>query len=147
MIAWNLTTATAQVLDFRLLPAFSRLIASALGNGRDADEGDIGLVALQFTVAFGQDADGGQVVFLELIGQCAEPPAEQLYVGGGKDQGQPLRRDVLVVRRVRVGFQGIFDQLAGAKGAALVFRQVKLDGGAVSAGGEVAGIIFGEHRR
>jgi hypothetical protein len=45
-----------------------------------------------------------------------------------------LRRDVLVIRRVRVGFQGIFDQLAGTEGAALVFRQVKLDGGAVSAG-------------
>jgi hypothetical protein len=28
-----------------------------------------------------------------------------------------------------------------------VFRQVKLDGGAVSAGDGVAGIIFGEHRR
>ncbi len=69
MIARNLTTATAQVLDFRLLPAFSRLIASALGNGRDADEGDIGLVALQFGEAFGQDADGGEVVFLEYRGQ------------------------------------------------------------------------------
>jgi len=116
-------------------------------NGRDADEGDIGLVALQFGVAFGQDADGGEVVFLELVGQGAEPPSEHLHVGGGEDQGQSLRRDVLVVRRVRVGFQGVFDQLAGAKGAALVFRQVKLDGGAVSAGDGVAGIIFGKHRR
>ncbi len=49
-------------------------------NGRDADEGDVGLVALQFAVAFGQDADGGEVVFLELIGQGPEPPAEHLQL-------------------------------------------------------------------
>ena len=60
-------------------------------------------VALQFGVALGQDADGGEVVFLELVGQCAEPPAEHLHVGGGEDQGQSLRRDVFVIRRVRVG--------------------------------------------
>jgi len=54
---------------FRAFPAFSR---SSLGNGRDADEGDVRLVALQFAVAFGQDADGGQVVFLKLVGQGAE---------------------------------------------------------------------------
>ena len=37
-------------------------------NGRDGDGGDEGHVADGFGVAFGQDADGGQVVFLELNG-------------------------------------------------------------------------------
>ena len=50
-----------------LFQAFSAFSRSSLGNGGDADEGDVGLVALQFGVAFGQDADGGQVVFLELV--------------------------------------------------------------------------------
>ncbi len=67
--------------------------ASPFAGGGDADEGDVGLVALQFGVAFGQDADGGEVVFLEPVGQGAEPPAEQLHVGGGEDQGQSLRRN------------------------------------------------------
>jgi hypothetical protein len=48
-------------------------------------------------VAFGQDANGSQVVFLQLVGQMAEPPAEHHHVGGGEGEREFLRRFVLVV--------------------------------------------------
>ena len=84
-----------------LFQAFSAFSRSSLGNGRDADEGDIGLVALQFGEAFGQDADGGEVVFLELVGQCAEAPAEHLHVGGGEGEREFLRRQIFIVLSIR----------------------------------------------
>ena len=99
-------------------------------------------MAVEVGVAFGQDADGGQVVFLELVGQQAEPPAENHHVGGGEGEREFLRRRVLVVVGVRVWFQGVFNQLAGVEAAALVFVEVELDAGAILAGGGVTGIIF-----
>ena len=66
-------------------------------------------MAVNLGVAFGEGTDGGQVVFLELVGQEAEPPAEHHHVGGGEGERESLRRLVLVVARVGVGFQRVFD--------------------------------------
>ena len=121
---------------------------SALGNGRDGDGGDKVHVAVNLGVAFGEGADCGQVIFLELVSQQAEPPAEQHHVGGGEREREFLRRRILVVASVRVWFQRVINQLAGVKTTALVFGQVELDAGAILAGGGVAGIIFEVwHRR
>ena len=49
-------------------------------------------MAVNLGVAFGEGANGGQVVFLELVGQEAEPPAEQHHVGGGEGEREFLRR-------------------------------------------------------
>ena len=48
-------------------------------------------MAVNFGVAFGEGADCGQVVFLELVSQQAEPPAEQHHVSGGEGQREFLR--------------------------------------------------------
>ncbi len=97
-------------------------------------------------VTFGEGAHGGQVVFLELVGQQAEPPAEHHHVSGGKGERENLRRRVLIVLGVGIGFQGVFDQLAGMKATALReaglrLGQVELDAGAILAGSGVRGII------
>ena len=78
-------------------------------NGGDGDGGDEGRVAVHVGVAFGEGAHGGQVVFLELVGQQAEPPAENHHVSGGEGEREFLRRCVLIVASVRVGFQRVFD--------------------------------------
>ena len=57
-----------------------------------------------------------------------------------------LRTATIVVLGVRIWFERVINQLAGREAAALVVGQVKLDAGAVLAGGGVA-IFFGEHRR
>lgn len=57
---------------------------SSFAEGRDGDGGDGGRGAVELAVAFGQDADGGQVILLELVGEQAEPPAEHHHVGGGE---------------------------------------------------------------
>lgn len=116
-------------------------------NGRDGDGGDERHVADGFGVAFGQDADGGEVVFLKPVGQVAEPPAQDHHVGGGERERQFLRRLVFVVLSIRVWLQRVLDQLAGMEGPACVFRQMELDGGAIPAGRGVTGIFFGEHGR
>ncbi len=116
-------------------------------NGRDGDGGDEGHVADGLGVALGQDADGGEVVFLKPVGQVAEPPAQDHHIGGGERERQFLRRLVLIVLSIRVWLQRVLNQLAGVEGPATVFRQVELDGGAVSAGRGVTGVIFGEHKR
>ncbi len=41
-------------------------------------------MAINLGVAFGEGADCGQVVFLELVGQEAEPPAEHHHASGGE---------------------------------------------------------------
>jgi len=61
---------------FRVVPVFSGI------NGGDGDGGDGGLVAVEIGVAFGQDVDGGEVIFAELVGEEAEAPAENHHVGG-----------------------------------------------------------------
>ena len=105
-------------------------------------------MAVNLGVAFGEGADCGQVDFLELVGQQAEPPAEQHHVSGGEGQREFLRRRVLVVARIRVWLQRVINQLTGVEATALVFGQVELDAGAILAGGGVAGIIFEVwHRR
>ena len=127
---------------FRVVSGFFSL------NGRDADGGDERHMAVNVGVAFGEGAHGGQVVFLELVGQQAEPPAEHHHVSGGERERKFLRRGVLVILGVRVGFQRIFDQLAGVKATALVVGQVELDAGAILAGGGVTGIFVEVwHRR
>jgi len=87
-------------------------------NGRDGDGGDEGHVANGFGVAFGQDADGGEIVFLKPVGQVAEPPAQDHHVSGGEGERQFLRRLVLVILGIRVWLQRVFDQLAGVEGVA-----------------------------
>lgn len=62
-----------------LLRAFS---ASAFCKRREGDGGDEGHVVVNLGVAFGEGADCGQVVFLELVGQKAEPPAEDHHMSG-----------------------------------------------------------------
>ena len=64
--------------------------------------------SLRYGVAFGQDADCGQVVFLELVGQMAEPPAEQHHVSGGEGEREFLRRLVLVILGIRAWLQRVF---------------------------------------
>ena len=132
---------------FRVVPGFSGI------NGRDGDGGDEGLVAVEVGVAFGQDVDGGEVIFAELVGQEGEPPAEQHHVSGEESQGEFLRWCVLVLRSVRVWLQRVINQLAGMKTTALreaglrLFRQVELDAGAILAGSGVTGIISEGHGR
>ena len=123
-------------------PAFFSLIVSSVGNGRDGDGGDKGHVAVNLGVAFGEGADCGQVVFLELVSQQAEPPAEQHHVSGGEGQREFLRRQLFIVASVRVRLQRVINQLTAVKTTALVIGQVELDAGAILAGGGVAGIIF-----
>ena len=59
---------------FRAVPVFSGI------NGRDGDGSDEGHVAVNVGVAFGEGAHSGQVIFLQLVGQQAEPPAENHHV-------------------------------------------------------------------
>jgi hypothetical protein len=56
---------------FRVVPGFFGI------NGRDGDGGDEGLVAVEIGVAFGQDVDGGEVIFAELVEK-------------GSKRGQPI---------------------------------------------------------
>ena len=60
-------------------------------------------MAVNIGVAFGEGADCGQVVFLELVSQQAEPPAEQHHVSGGEREREFLRRQIFIVARIRVG--------------------------------------------
>jgi hypothetical protein len=116
-------------------------------NGCDGDGGDEGHVTVNFGEAFGEDTDGGQVVFLELVGEMAEPPAEHHHISGGEREREFLRRQIFIVLSIRVWLQRVFDQLAGVKTTALVFRQVELDAGAMLAGRGITGIFFEGHRR
>jgi hypothetical protein len=50
--------------------------------------------------------DRGEVVFAEQIGQPTETPAQDHHVGGGEGEREFLRRGVLVLAGVRVGFRG-----------------------------------------
>jgi len=125
---------------FRVVPVFSGI------NGRDGDGGDEGLVAVEIGVAFWQDVDGGEVIFAELVGQQAEPPAENHHVGGGEGEREFLRRCLrtatIVVAGVRVGFQRVINQLAGVEAVAVILVEMELDTGAKLAGAGVTGIIF-----
>ena len=88
--------------------------------------GDEGFGAVHFGVAFGEDADCSQVIFLELVGQVGEPPAEHHHLSGGEREREFLRWCVLVivVASIRVGLHGVFDQLAGVKSKAHSFEYV-----------------------
>lgn len=121
-------------------------VMSSVLNLRDFDGGDEGHVAVNFGEAFGQDADCGQVVFLELVGQVAEPPAEHHHVSGGEREGQFLRRQIFVVLSIRVWLQRVLNQLAGVEATAFVFSRVELDAGAILARRGITGIFFEGHR-
>lgn len=112
-----------------------------LFEGRDFDGGDEGNDTFEFGVAFGDDAEGGEFVIAEFIGEEAEPPAQDDDIGGGKGDGQFLRRLVLVVTGIGVWFEGVINQLAGVEATAMVFILVELDAGGVSVGGLVTGIF------
>ena len=98
-----------QVLQ--LNSAFSDLSASRFGNGSDGDGGYEGREAFEVGKAFGLNADDSEIVFAELVGQPAERPAKHYHISGGERDREFLRRLVLVVLRIGVRFQGLFDQL------------------------------------
>jgi hypothetical protein len=114
------------------------------GNRRNFDGRDEGRVAFQIGVTFWQDANGGELVIPKVVGDKAEPPAENDDIGGGKDERYFLRRIILVVFGVRVGIKREFDQLAGVEGAAMLFVEVELDAGGIGVGRQVAA-IFRKH--
>src|ERR1700677_1184438 len=91
-----------------------------LFEGRDFDGGDEGGGAFEFGVAFGDDADGGEFVIAEVVGEEAEPPAQDDDIGGGKGERQFLRRLVLVITGVGVWFEGVINQLTGVKPTAMM---------------------------
>ena len=105
-------------------------------DGRDEDFGTV-----EVGIAFGEDADGGEFVIAEEIGEASEPPAQDDNIGGGKRERQFLRRRVLVVFGIWIGFEGVINQLAGVEATAMVLVLVELDAGGVSVGGLVAGIF------
>jgi len=47
--------------------------SSSFADGRDGDGGDEGFGAVNLGLAFGEDADGCQVVFPEVVGEVGEP--------------------------------------------------------------------------
>jgi len=95
--------------DFRAPSGFFGLIRHQLFNRRDGDGGNERHVAVNFGVAFGEGANCGQVVFLELVGQVGEPPAEHHDISGGEREREFLRWLVLVALGIRVWFQCVFD--------------------------------------
>jgi len=83
--AWELRNRSGHPKHRKpLIFALFRVVSGFFGiNGRDGDGGDEGHVAVNLGVAFGEGADGGQVVFLQLVGQQAEPPAQNRHVNRG----------------------------------------------------------------
>ncbi len=114
-----------------------------LFEGRDFDGGDEGDDTFEFGIAFGDDAEGGEFIIAEFIGEEAEPPAQDDDIGGGKGDGQFLRRGVLVVTGIGVWFEGVINQLAGVETPAAVIIVMELDAGAIGVGGFLT-IIFKE---
>ena len=71
-------------------------------------------------MASGQDVDRGKIVFAQQIGLPTKMPAQDHHIGGGKGDAKFLRRRVPVLAGVRVGFQGVLNQLAGVKPVAVL---------------------------
>ncbi len=94
---------------------------SSFADRLDFDGGDKRLVAVEVAVAFGEGADGGEFIFTQIIGNAPEPPPQDDHVGGGEGKSQfirrGLRRAIIVVFGLGVGFEGVFNQLAGVKAA------------------------------
>lgn len=109
----------------------------SFANRRNGDGRDEGRSAFEFSVAFGDNPDGDEGVFTELVGEEAKPPAEEDDIGGGEDERQFLRRLVLVCSGTGVGVERESNQVAGVESLAMVFILMKLDEG----GGSVEGLV------
>lgn len=107
---------------------------SSFADRLDFDGGDKRLVAVEVAVAFGEGADGGEFIFTQIIGNATEPPPQNDHVGGGEGKSQFVRRRVLGVVGLGVGFQGVFNQLAGVETAPPPLK-MELDAEAMHFGG------------
>jgi len=107
---------------------------SSFADRLDFDGGDKRLVAVEVAVAFGEGADGGEFIFTQIIGNAIEPPPQDDHVGGGEGKNQPVRRRILGVVGLGVGFKGVFNQLAGVKTAPPPL-EMELDAEAMHFGG------------
>src|ERR1035438_6213880 len=114
---------------------------SPFSNGRNDDGRDENRDAFQFSIAFGQDADGGKFIFTESVGEEIEAPAEDDDIGGGERERQFLRRHSLVILGIRIGVERVINQLAGVETTAMMFIFVKLNAGGIGDGGLVTTII------
>ena len=101
------------------------------------DDRDKDGVALEFDIAFRNEADSGKGAFTEPVGEETEPPAQQDDIGGGEHERQFLRRFVSV--RIGTGVWGEREsnQLAGVESLTMVFILMKLD----EDGGGVEGFV------
>jgi hypothetical protein len=97
-------------------------------------------------IAFGQDVDRGKIVFTEQIGQATETPAQDHHISSGEGEREFLRRGVLVFTGVRVGFQGVINQLSGMEATPALLVEMELDASAILDGGGVAVVFGGVHR-
>jgi len=111
----------------------------------DDDRSDEGSDGDKIGIAFGQDVDRGKIVFAEQIGQPTETPAQDHHVAGGEGKREFLRRGVLVLTGVRVGFQGVINQLAGVEATPALLVEMKLDAGAILDAGGIAVVFDGVH--
>ena len=87
------------------------------------------------------NGDGGKAVVAQIIKALSKPPAEDGDIGGGKGEGDFLRRGVFVIGSIGIGVERTFDQLAGVERLAVVFIQMELDAGRVGVGRMVTNIF------
>ena len=100
-------------------------------DGGDFDFSDVGQVRVQFGVAFGQGADGGELIFSEQLGNLFQVLAGEDDIIGGKTEGEGLRELGGIIGQI--GFAGeepVTKQLSGAKADAFERRGPELQKGA-----------------
>ena len=88
------------------------------------DGGNEGTGVIKIGLALRQDMDRGEFVFAQQVGQPTETPARDHHVRRGEGEGESLRRCALVFSGVRVGFEGVLNQLAGVKTVAVFLATV-----------------------
>ena len=120
-------------------------IQCSLTDWCDVDGRNKGSGAVEIGITFGQHVDRGEVVFAEQIGQPAEMPAQDHHIGGGEGEREFLRRGVLVIARVWIGFQGIINQLTGMEATPALLVEMELDTGTILDGGGIAIVFRGVH--
>jgi hypothetical protein len=79
---------------------------------------------------------------MQVTGEPVKPPAQDNHIGGGKGKGQFIRWRVFIVFGIGIGFERIFNQLAGVK-ATPPPLEMELDAEAIHVGSVVT-IIFEE---
>ena len=128
-----------------LAAAADGTLQRAFADRSNDDGGDEGSGGSKIGIASGQDVDRGKIVFTEQIGQPTETPAQNHHVGGREGEREFLRRRVLVIARVWIGFQGVINQLAGLEAVAALLVEMELDAGAILDGGGIAVVFGGVH--